>query len=118
MLLTIVFTAVFTAGVINRLLSSRSIAIIGSRTVPTRDHVVVIGLGQVGLWLCIELRRLGISVVAVERDPRAVNLRLARAAKVPVLIAHAEDREAFSGPPGRRRGRSGQAPWRPWPAAG
>ncbi|MDQ5839973.1 MAG: NAD-binding protein [Chloroflexota bacterium] len=92
MLLTIVFTAVFTAGVINRLLSSRSFALIGSRTVPTRDHVVVIGLGQVGLRLCIELRRLGIGVVCVERDPRAVNLRLARAAKVPVLIAHAEDR--------------------------
>jgi voltage-gated potassium channel Kch len=89
------FTAVFTAGVINRLLSSRSIAIIGSRTVPTRDHVVVIGLGQVGLRLCIELRRLGISVVAVERDPRAVNLRLARAAKVPVLIAHGEEREVL-----------------------
>jgi voltage-gated potassium channel Kch len=92
MLLTIVLTAVFTAGVINRLLSSRSIAIIGSRTLPTHDHVVVIGLGQVGLRLCIELRRLGISVVAVERDPRAVNLRLARAAKVPVLIAHGEER--------------------------
>lgn len=92
MLLTIAFTAVFTAGVINRLLSSSSIGIIGSRTVPTRDHVVVIGLGQVGLTLCIELRRLGINVVAVERDPRAVNLRLAKAAKVPVLIAHAEDR--------------------------
>jgi TrkA-N domain len=91
MLLTIGFTAVFTAGVINRLLSSSSIGIIGSRTVPTRDHVVVIGLGQVGLTLCIELRKLGISVVAVERDPRAVNLRLAKAAKVPVLIAHAED---------------------------
>jgi hypothetical protein len=92
MLMTIVFTAVFTAGVINRLLSSSSIGIIGSRTVPTRDHVVVIGLGQVGLTLCIELRKLGISVVAVERDPRAVNLRLAKAANVPVLIAHAEDR--------------------------
>jgi len=92
MLLTIVFAAVFTAGVINRLLSSRSFAIIGPRTVPTRDHVVVIGLGQVGLRLCIELRRLGIQVVAVERDPRAVNLRLARAARVPVLIAHGEDR--------------------------
>lgn len=96
MLLTIVFTAVFTAGVINRLLSSSSIGIIGSRTVPTRDHVVVIGLGQVGLTLCIELRKLGISVVAVERDPGAVNLRLAKAAKVPVLIAHAEDREVLN----------------------
>jgi len=96
MLLTIVFTAVFTAGVINRLLSSRSIGIIGARTVPTRDHVVVIGMGQVGLRLCIELRNLGISVVAVERDPQAVNLPLARAAKVPVLIAHGEDRGVLS----------------------
>jgi voltage-gated potassium channel Kch len=57
--------------------------------------VVVIGLGQVGLTLCIELRRLGISVVAVERDPRAVNLHLAKAAKVPVLIANAEDRKVL-----------------------
>jgi voltage-gated potassium channel Kch len=96
MLLTIVFTAVFTAGVINRLLSSRSIGIIGARTVPTRNHVVVIGMGQVGLRLCIELRNLGISVVAVERDPQAVNLPLARAAKVPVLIAHGEDRGVLS----------------------
>ena len=95
MLLTIAFTAVFTAGVINRLLSSSSIGIIRSRTVPTRDHVVIVGLGQVGLTLCIELRRLGIRVVAVERDPRAVNLHLARAAKVPVLIANAVDREVL-----------------------
>jgi len=96
MLLTIAFTAVFTAGVINRMLSSRSIGIIGYRTIPRRDHVVVIGMGQVGLSLCIELRRLGIGVVGVERDPRAVNLPLARAAKVPVLIAHGEDLEVLS----------------------
>ncbi len=92
MLATIGFTAVFTAGVVNRLLSARSIGIIGARTIPTRDHVVVVGLGQVGLRLCIRLRALGIDVVAIERDPRAVNLRLAKAAGVPVLIAHAEDR--------------------------
>jgi Trk K+ transport system NAD-binding subunit len=92
MLLTIAFTAVFTAGVVNRLLSSRSIGIVGRRTVPTRDHVVVVGLGQVGLRLCMRLRAMGIRVIAIERDPRAVNLRLAKAAGVPVLIAHAEDR--------------------------
>ncbi len=96
MLLTIAFTAVFTAGVINRLLSSSSIGIIGFRTVPTRDHVVVVGLGQVGLTLCIELRKLGIRVVAVERDPGAVNLRLAKAANVPVLIANAQDRDVLN----------------------
>jgi len=92
MLATIVFTALFTAGVVNRAMSSRSIGIVGARTIPTRDHVVVVGLGQVGLRLCTQLRQLGIKVIAVERDPRAVNLRLAKAAQVPVLIAHAEDR--------------------------
>ncbi len=92
MLATIVFTAVFTAGVVDRLLSARSFSIIGKRAVPTRNHVVVVGLGQVGLRLCVQLRKLGIRVIAVERDPRAVNLRLAKAAGVPVLIAHAEDK--------------------------
>jgi voltage-gated potassium channel Kch len=92
MLLTVGLTALFTAGVVNRLRSSRSVGLIGRRTLPTRDHVVVVGLGQVGLRLCTRLRELGIPVVAVERDPRATNLRLAKQAKVPVLIAHGEDR--------------------------
>jgi len=92
MLLTIGLTALFTAGVVNRVRSSRSFGLIGSRTLPTRDHVVVVGLGQVGLRLCTRLRELGIPVVAVERDPGAINLRLAKQAKVPVLIAHGEDR--------------------------
>ncbi|KAB2388835.1 hypothetical protein F9B16_02665 [Actinomadura montaniterrae] len=38
------------------------------------------------------LRHLHIPVLAVERDPWATNLRLAKAAGIPVLIAHAEDR--------------------------
>ncbi|MFI5717782.1 NAD-binding protein [Nocardia sp. NPDC051750] len=92
MLLTIGTTALFTAGVVNRLRPPRSVSLIGRRTLPTRDHVVVVGLGQVGLRLCTNLRRLRIPVVAVERNPRATNLRLAREANVPVLIAHADDR--------------------------
>ncbi|MGH3495496.1 MAG: potassium channel family protein, partial [Sciscionella sp.] len=92
MLATIGLTALVTAAVVNRLHSARSVALFGARTLPTRDHIVVIGLGQVGLRLCIQLRELGIPVLAIERDPRAVNLRLAKKAKVPVLVAHAEDR--------------------------
>ncbi len=92
MLLTIGFTALFTAGVVNRVRSSRSVGLLGARTVPTRDHVVVVGLGQVGLRLCTQLRRLKVPVVAVERDPEATNLRLAKEAKVPVIIGEAADR--------------------------
>lgn len=92
MMLTLGFAALFTAGVVERSLSARTAGIIGTRTPPRRGHVVVVGLGQVGLRLCLALRELGIPVVAVERDPQAANLRLAKAARIPVLIAHAEDR--------------------------
>jgi Trk K+ transport system NAD-binding subunit len=95
MLLTIGFSALFTAGIVNRFLSDRSVGIIGPRTLPTRDHVVVVGLGQVSLRLCMALRHLRIPVLAIERDPRAANLRLARAAGIPVLIGHAEDRDVL-----------------------
>lgn len=92
MLVTIVFTAVFTAGMVDRLLAPRSVGIVGSRALPRAGHVVVIGLGQVGLRLCTQLQGLGIGVVAVERNPAAPNLRLARALGVPVVIADATDR--------------------------
>lgn len=95
MMLTIAFAAFFTAGIVERSLSMPGAGIIGARTVPRSDHVVVVGLGQVGLRLCLALRRLGVPVVAVERDRHAANLRLAKTAGIPVLIAHAEDRSVL-----------------------
>lgn len=92
MLTTIVFTAVFTAGTVDRLLAPRSVGIVDPRALPWAGHVVVVGLGQVGLRLCTRLQALGIGVVAVERNPAAPNLRLARALGVPVVVADAKDR--------------------------
>ncbi|MGW0735712.1 NAD-binding protein [Streptomyces sp. NPDC002851] len=92
MLITIVFTAVFTAGMVDRLLAPRSIGMVGSRALPRAGHVVVVGFGQVGLRLCTRLQELGIGVIAVERDPKAPNLRLARALGVPVVIGDATDK--------------------------
>jgi TrkA family protein len=92
MLVTVVFTAVFTAGMVDRLLAPRSVGILGPRALPRGGHVVVVGLGQVGLRLCTELQELGVGVIAVERDPAAPNLRLAKALGVPVVVADATDR--------------------------
>ena len=86
MLAALAFTAVFTAGLINRLMGPRLVAIAGRRSMPRRDHVVVVGLGQVGLRLCLMLRELGVAVVAVERDPQADNLARAKRYGVPVVI--------------------------------
>ncbi|MFD9218570.1 NAD-binding protein [Streptomyces sp. NPDC060064] len=96
MLVTIVFTAVFTAGMVDRLLGPRAVGIVGSRALPRAGHVVVVGLGQVGLRLCTQLQALGIGVIALERNPAAPMLRLARALGVPVVVADATDRFVLS----------------------
>lgn len=92
MLSTIVFSAMFTAGIIERMLGPGLVGLIGPRTLPRSGHVIVVGIGQVGLRLCGELRQLGIPVVGVERDPRAPNIRLARSLGIPVLAGHGGDR--------------------------
>jgi hypothetical protein len=92
MLITLGFAALFTAGLVQWLLDPRLTGIVGSRVVPRRDHVIVIGMGQVGLRLCTFLRDQGVGVVAVELEPEASAVRFARDRKIPVLIGHGEDR--------------------------
>jgi hypothetical protein len=95
MLVTVILTAIFTAGVVNRLLSSRSLSLVGRATPPRRDHVVIVGLGQVGLRLAVALRRLRVPVIVIERDAAGPNLRLARSFGVPVFLGHGQDREVL-----------------------
>jgi hypothetical protein len=64
MLTALVFEAGFTAGLVNRLINRRLTGLFGRRAVPRRDHVVVVGMGQLGLRLCLLLRRCGIGIVA------------------------------------------------------
>jgi hypothetical protein len=94
MLVTVLLTAMLTAGFVDRLLSPRLVGLIGPRVLPRSGHVIVIGMGQVGLRLCRELSALGVDVVAVERNPAAENLRLVRALRIPaVVLGHGEDRQ-------------------------
>ena len=91
MLAAIALAAVFTAGVVNRLLSRRTIALVGRRTLPLEDHVVVVGLGQVGLRLAATLRSLDVPTLVVEREPLPANLAMAKAARIPVLVGPANE---------------------------
>jgi voltage-gated potassium channel Kch len=93
MLLTsLVLTAMFTAGLVDRMLGTRLAGLVGLRALPRRNHVIVVGLGQIGLRLCLELRALGVPVVAIERDPEAPNVRLAQEYRIPVVIGRGGDR--------------------------
>jgi len=90
--LALVLVAVFTAAVVRRFDGARLTGIVGRRTVPRSDHVVVVGLGQVGFRLCLELRRLKIPVIAVEQELDSPWVRIARQRKIPIVIARGGDR--------------------------
>jgi len=91
MLVALVFAAGFTAGLVNRVIDRRLTGLAGRRAVPRRDHVVVVGLGQVGLRLCTLLRTCGIPVVAVERDGEGENVGRAKQLGVPVVLGRGAD---------------------------
>lgn len=86
MLAAIIFLAVFTAGMVEHLLSGRYVGLVGRRVMPRSGHVIVVGLGQVGFRLCQELRTLGVAVIGLERDGESRNLQLARAIDIPVYL--------------------------------
>ena len=58
MLVALLFAAAFTGGLVERLIGRRLTGLVGRRAVPRSDHVVVVGLGQVGLRLALLLRRM------------------------------------------------------------
>ena len=53
--------------------------------------MVVVGLGQVGLRLCLLLRECGVSVVALDDQPDGENVGHAREFGIPVVIGRGAD---------------------------
>ncbi|MER5636734.1 NAD-binding protein [Kitasatospora sp. NPDC002227] len=84
----ITFMPVFTAIVVDTLATGRR----GLPKAPgagTRDHVVVVGLGNVGTRVATLVREAGVPVVCVEKDPQARGIAAVRALGVPVLVGDA-----------------------------
>jgi TrkA family protein len=91
MLVALVFEAFFTAGIVNRLIDRRLTGLVGGNAVPRERHVVVVGLGRVGLRLCLLLRECGIPLVAVDEHEEGENVGAARRAGLPVVIGRGAD---------------------------
>ena len=91
MLVALGFAAAFTAGLVNRVVERRLTGLFGRRAVPRRDHVVVVGLGQVGMRLCLLLRACKIPLVAVEADEDAESVGIAKELGLPVVIGRGAD---------------------------
>lgn len=94
-LLVMGFTAAFAAGIVNHLLSGRHVALFGRRVMPRSGHVVVAGMGQVGVRLAQELRSLGVAVVGIEQAADAPALPIARDLGIPVAIGDATSRRVL-----------------------
>lgn len=90
-ILTLVFEAFFTAGIVNRLIDRRLTGLLGANAVPRERHVIVVGLGQVGLRLCLLLRECGVLVVGVDDREDGENVGRARQAGLPVVIGRGAD---------------------------
>jgi len=91
MLVALLFAAAFTGGLVERLIGRRLTGLLGHRAVPRSDHVVVVGLGQVGLRLALLLRQAGIPVVAVDDREDGENVGHARERGLPVVIGRGAD---------------------------
>lgn len=94
-LLVMGFTAAFAAGIVHHLISGRHVALVGRRVMPRSGHVVVTGMGQVGVRLAQELRDLGVAVIGVERYDNAPALPVARDLGIPVLVGDAASRRVL-----------------------
>lgn len=95
MLASLAFAAIFTVGLIERVVSERRIGLLGRRVLPRSGHIIVVGLGQVGYRLCVHLRELGMPVVGVDRDPESVGARMSRRIGIPVLIGDGSERRVL-----------------------
>lgn len=91
-LAVLAFTAMFAAGLVNYLISGRHVALIGRRVAPRSGHVVVVGMGQVGLRLAEELQALGVAVLGIEVNATSRSLQIARAKRIPVIVGDAASR--------------------------
>jgi Trk K+ transport system NAD-binding subunit len=59
------------------------------------DHTVVVGLGDVGTRIIRALHDQGVEVVAIERNPQAPGVQIARDLKIPVIIGDASRPETL-----------------------
>lgn len=59
------------------------------------DHVVLCGLGKLGLRTLQQLLAMGEQVVVLEKDPQCPNLAFARRYGVPVRIGHSREEGVF-----------------------
>jgi Trk K+ transport system NAD-binding subunit len=84
-----------TAAVVDAVVRTRLAGPLGRLRQPISGHVVVVGLGGVGLRVVAQLNDLGVPVVCVEANEDAVGVPLARREGLPIVFGDATRRETL-----------------------
>ncbi|WP_306203920.1 potassium channel family protein [Actinoplanes sp. RD1] len=84
-----------TAAVVEGMVSARLALAGGRATLRRDDHVVVVGLGNVGTRVLRQLVDLGIDVVAIDRSAGARGVKTAQQLGVPLIIGDAAAEETL-----------------------
>ncbi len=87
-LMGVFLLAMLTAIVVDDLIGARLGQRLGLAVGKPREHVVVCGLGRVGMRVVEHLAHAGISVVAIDRTPDAG--RMARARRLGIAVVHGD----------------------------
>ncbi|HEY2672737.1 MAG TPA: NAD-binding protein, partial [Rugosimonospora sp.] len=95
MLAGLAMIPVITAAVVEAVVNARLALALGRPRGPFADHVVVVGLGNVGTRVMQQLHDLGISVVAIDRTDQARGVQLARDLGIPLIIGDASRAETL-----------------------
>jgi Trk K+ transport system NAD-binding subunit len=94
-LVSIALIPVITAAVVEAVVNARLAIALGRLREPVSDHVVVVGLGNVGTRVMHSFVDLGVPVVAIDRNPNARGARAARERGVPFIVGDASDIETL-----------------------
>ena len=78
-----------TAVVVDAVVGARLAAGTSRPRLPVRDHIVVVGLGNVGARVVAQMHDLGIPVIGVERNGDASGVATARRLGIPVVVGDA-----------------------------
>lgn len=84
-----------TAAVVDAVVRARLAGPLGLLRQPIGGHVVVVGLGEVGLRVVAQLNDLGVPVVCVERNEDAIGVPLARREGLPIVFGDATRKETL-----------------------
>jgi Trk K+ transport system NAD-binding subunit len=86
MIFSVALVPVLTAAVVDAAVRARLARATGGPTEPMRDHLVVVGLGNLGTRVLTALDEAGVNVVAIDHRDQARGVPVARALGIPVVV--------------------------------